>query len=70
MSRKLRVYEELTCDICGASVPEYEGGLNRAGDMYVECYHINYGINLTLTVNGKPAEHLCRDCLKKVLDNL
>jgi hypothetical protein len=64
------VTETIICDVCHCEA-NYNKPLLSAGQLYLDDgQQVNYGMNLCLNVYGKQVEHICPDCLRKVLDAL
>lgn len=63
------VTEQVVCDVCNSEIFGCRGSLISAGQLFLDgCQQVNYGMNLCLNVHGRPVEHICADCMKKVLD--
>ena len=63
------VTETVFCDVCNQEILGCRGSLISAGQVYPDgSQQVNYGMTLCLNVYGKPVEHICTDCLRKVID--
>ena len=65
------VTETIICDVCHCEIFGCRGSLISAGQLYLDSgTQVNYGMNLCLNVHGRPVEHICANCLSKVLDEI
>lgn len=64
--------EEYVCDICDQSISDYElAQLSRAGETsLVTGTCVQYGYQLTLGCGYKRINHVCRRCLKEILEHI
>lgn len=66
--KRVELVTTITCDLCGRQIEEYElAALNKAGFLGFDKCSVNYGCNLMISMNNRQVEHICKECIKKVL---
>ena len=64
---QVTVTEDIVCDVCHSSI-SYNAPLFSAGQVCIDGFPVNYGMNITMNAHGNQVEHICGDCMKKALE--